>query len=136
MDAIAGRNTGGKITGKILLNGYEASDLVIRRSTGYCEQMDVHAEAATFREALTLSAFLRMDSCVSEANKHESVDECIELLDIANQMIRGSSMEQMKRLTIGVELAAQPSVIFLDEPTKRIGCAVGEVDHDRSSEGG
>lgn len=45
MDAIAGRKTGGKITGKILLNGYEASDLVIRRSTGYCEQMDVHAEA-------------------------------------------------------------------------------------------
>ncbi|KAG3061861.1 hypothetical protein PI125_g24629 [Phytophthora idaei] len=26
-------------------------------------------------------------------------------------------MEQMKRLTIGVELAAQPSVLFLDEPT-------------------
>ncbi|KAG6945138.1 hypothetical protein JG688_00016773 [Phytophthora aleatoria] len=120
MDVIAGRKTGGKITGKILLNGYEASDLAIRRSTGYCEQMDVHSEAATFREALLFSSFLRQDSSASDAKKYASVDECIELLgleDIADQIIRGSSMEQMKRLTIGVELAAQPSVIFLDEPT-------------------
>lgn len=120
MDVIAGRKTGGKITGKILLNGYEASDLAIRRSTGYCEQMDVHSEAATFREALTFSSFLRQDSSVSDVKKYTSVDECIELLGlegVADQIIRGSSMEQMKRLTIGVELAAQPSVIFLDEPT-------------------
>ncbi|GMF30889.1 unnamed protein product [Phytophthora lilii] len=120
MDVIAGRKTGGKITGKILLNGYEANDLAIRRSTGYCEQMDVHSDAATFREALTFSSFLRQDSSVPDGKKYDSVNECIELLgleDIADQIIRGSSMEQMKRLTIGVELAAQPSVIFLDEPT-------------------
>ncbi|EGZ09646.1 pleiotropic drug resistance protein ABC superfamily [Phytophthora sojae] len=120
MDVIAGRKTGGKITGKILLNGYEANDLAIRRCTGYCEQMDVHSEAATIREALTFSSFLRQDASIPDAKKYESVDECIELLgleDIADQIIRGSSVEQMKRLTIGVELAAQPSVIFLDEPT-------------------
>ncbi|OWZ16728.1 ABC transporter [Phytophthora megakarya] len=120
MDVIAGRKTGGKITGKILLNGYEANDLAIRRCTGYCEQMDVHSEAATIREALTFSSFLRQDASVPEQKKYDSVNECIELLgleDIADQIIRGSSVEQMKRLTIGVELAAQPSVIFLDEPT-------------------
>ncbi|GMF24232.1 unnamed protein product [Phytophthora lilii] len=57
---------------------------------------------------------------ISDAKKYDSVNECIELLgleDIADQIIRGSSVEQVKRLTIGVELAAQPSVIFLDEPT-------------------
>eukprot|EP00644_Phytophthora_capsici_P001384 jgi/Phyca11/504944/fgenesh2_kg.PHYCAscaffold_10_\ len=51
---------------------------------------------------------------------YDSVNECLDLLDlhpIADQIIRGSSVEQMKRLTIGVELAAQPSVLFLDEPT-------------------
>ncbi|ETO66547.1 hypothetical protein F444_16343 [Phytophthora nicotianae P1976] len=120
MDVIAARKTGGKITGKILLNGYEASDLAIRRCTGYCEQMDVHSEAATIREALTFSSFLRQDASISDAKKIDSVNECIELLgleDIADQIIRGSSVEQMKRLTIGVELAAQPSVLFLDEPT-------------------
>ncbi|OWZ19440.1 ABC transporter [Phytophthora megakarya] len=120
MDVIAGRKTGGKITGQILLNGHAATDLAIRRSTGYCEQMDIHSEAATIREALTFSAFLRQGADVPDSYKYDSVTECLDLLDlnpIADQIIRGSSVEQMKRLTIGVELAAQPSVLFLDEPT-------------------
>ncbi|GAB9464973.1 Atp-binding protein [Globisporangium polare] len=120
MDVIAGRKTSGKIQGEILLNGYPATDLAIRRSTGYCEQMDIHSEAATIREALTFSAFLRQESSIPASKKYDSVTECLDLLDmhaIADQVIRGSSVEQMKRLTIGVELAAQPSVLFLDEPT-------------------
>jgi ABC-type multidrug transport system ATPase subunit/ABC-type multidrug transport system permease subunit len=120
MDVIAGRKTGGKITGKILFNGYEATDLAIRRCTGYCEQMDIHSDATTIREALMFSAFLRQDSSVPDNKKFDTVDECLDLLgmnDIADQIVRGSSVEQMKRLTIGVELAAQPSVLFLDEPT-------------------
>ncbi|KAJ0398414.1 hypothetical protein P43SY_001721 [Pythium insidiosum] len=120
MDVIAGRKTGGKIRGQILLNGHEATALAIQRATGYCEQMDIHSEASTIREALTFSAFLRQGSDVPDSQKYDSVDECLELLDlhpIADQIIRGSSVEQMKRLTIGVELAAQPSVLFLDEPT-------------------
>eukprot|EP00644_Phytophthora_capsici_P014686 jgi/Phyca11/511179/fgenesh2_kg.PHYCAscaffold_78_\ len=116
MDVIAGRKTGGKITGQILLNGHPATDLVIRRSTGYCEQMDIHSESATIREALTFSAFLRQGADVPDSSKYDSVNECLDLLDlhpIADQIIRGSSVEQMKRLTIGVELAAQPSVFLL-----------------------
>ncbi|OWZ09610.1 hypothetical protein PHMEG_00017659 [Phytophthora megakarya] len=120
MDVIAGRKTDGKITGQILLNGHPATDLSIRRSTGYCEQMDLHSESATIREALVFSAFLRQGADVPDSYKYDSVNECLDLLDlnsIADQIIRGSSVEQMKRLTIGVELAAQPSVLFLDEPT-------------------
>ncbi|KAE8986286.1 hypothetical protein PR002_g22398 [Phytophthora rubi] len=120
MDVIAGRKTGGQIRGDIMLNGYPATDLAIRRAMGYCEQMDIHSDASTFREALTFSAFLRQGADVPDSQKFDSVNECLELLDfhpIADQIIRGSSTEQMKRLTIGVELAAQPSVLFLDEPT-------------------
>ncbi|EGZ25831.1 pleiotropic drug resistance protein ABC superfamily [Phytophthora sojae] len=120
MDVIAGRKTGGKITGKILLNGYEANDLAIRRATGYCEQMDVHSDASTIRESLTFSAFLRQDSSIPDSKKYDTVNECLDLLDmheIADKIVRGCSQEQMKRLTIGVELAAQPSILFLDEPT-------------------
>ncbi|KAE9022836.1 ABC transporter G family member 34 [Phytophthora rubi] len=120
MDVIAGRKTGGTIRGQILLNGHPATDLAIRRSTGYCEQMDIHSESATIREALTFSAFLRQGADVPDSYKYDSVNECLDLLNlhpIADQIIRGSSVEQMKRLTIGVELAAQPSVLFLDEPT-------------------
>ncbi|KAL3664312.1 hypothetical protein V7S43_010637 [Phytophthora oleae] len=120
MDVIAGRKTGGKIRGQILLNGHPATDLAIRRCTGYCEQMDIHSESSTIREALTFSAFLRQGADIPDSCKYEAVSECLDLLDlnpIADQIIRGSSVEQMKRLTIGVELAAQPSVLFLDEPT-------------------
>ncbi|KAG7399681.1 hypothetical protein PHYBOEH_008188 [Phytophthora boehmeriae] len=120
MDVIAGRKNTGTVRGKILLNGHEATNLTIRRCTGYCEQTDIHSQTATFYEALAFSAFLRQDSTVSASAKLDSVNEIINLLDlqdIADQMVRGSSLEQMKRLTIGVELAAQPSVLFLDEPT-------------------
>ncbi|OWZ08177.1 ABC transporter, partial [Phytophthora megakarya] len=71
MDVIAGRKTGGKITGQILLNGYPATDLAIRRSTGYCEQMDIHSESATIREALTFSAFLRQGADVPDSYKYD-----------------------------------------------------------------
>ncbi|TMW59106.1 hypothetical protein Poli38472_007251 [Pythium oligandrum] len=133
MDVIAGRKTGGKIRGQILLNGHEASDLAIRRCTGYCEQMDIHSDASTIREALTFSAFLRQASDIPDSEKYDSVDECLELLDlhsIADQIIRGSSVEQMKRLTIGVELAAQPSVLFLDEPTSGLDARSAKVIMD------
>ncbi|TMW65968.1 hypothetical protein Poli38472_003733 [Pythium oligandrum] len=133
MDVIAGRKTEGTISGSILMNGYEATDLVIRRSTGYCEQVDVHLESATFREALTFSAFLRQSSDIPDATKFDSVNECLELLDLtplADRIIRGSTIEQRKRLTIGVELAAQPSVIFLDEPTSGLDARSAKVIMD------
>ncbi|POM81097.1 Pleiotropic drug resistance protein ABC Superfamily [Phytophthora palmivora] len=133
MDVIAHRKTGGTISGQILLNGYEANELAIRRCTGYCEQMDIHSEASTIREALTFSAFLRQDSSVPDSAKYDSVEECLTLLDmhdIADQIIRGSSTEQMKRLTIGVELAAQPSVLFLDEPTSGLDARSAKVIMD------
>lgn len=121
MDVIAGRKRGGQVLqGEILLNGLPATELAIRRVTGYCEQMDIHSDSSTFREALTFSAFLRQDANIPSNQKLDSVNQCLDLLDlnlIADQIVRGSSTEQMKRLTIGVELAAQPSVLFLDEPT-------------------
>ncbi|RHY86960.1 hypothetical protein DYB37_011229 [Aphanomyces astaci] len=130
MDVIAGRKTGGKIVGDILLNGYAASDLAIRRCTGYCEQMDIHCESATFREALTFSAMLRQSSDVPTPVKMAHVEECIRVLElhnVADAIVRGSSVEQMKRLTIGVELAAAPSVLFLDEPTSGLDARSAKI---------
>lgn len=36
--------------------------------------------------------------------------------------ISGLSTEQRKRLTIAVEMVANPSVMFMDEPTSGEGC--------------
>jgi ABC-type multidrug transport system ATPase subunit len=53
------------------------------------------------------------------------VDEVIgivELQPVQNKLVgmpkvSGLSVEQRKRLTIAVELVANPSVVFMDEPT-------------------
>ncbi|OWZ21089.1 ABC transporter [Phytophthora megakarya] len=130
MDVIAHRKPGGSVHGRILLNGHEASDLAMRRCTGYCEQTDIHCEGATFREALTFSAFLRQPADVPNKVKRDTVRECLDLLDlhpIADRIVRGASMEQLKRLTVGVELAAQPSILFLDEPTSGLDAAAAKA---------
>ncbi|KAH7477094.1 ABC transporter G family member 38 [Phytophthora ramorum] len=130
MDVIAHRKPGGSVRGRILLNGHAATDLAMRRCTGYCEQTDVHCEGATFREALTFSAFLRQPAEVPDSVKQDTVQECLDLLDlhpIADRIVRGASMEQLKRLTVGVELAAQPSILFLDEPTSGLDAAAAKA---------
>ncbi|CAK4653604.1 unnamed protein product [Aphanomyces euteiches] len=69
---------------------------------------------------MTFSAILRQPSEVSTETKLAFVEECLNLLELTSlgdTIVRGSSVERMKRLTIGMELAAALSVLFLDEPT-------------------
>ncbi|KAH0137673.1 putative ABC transporter, partial [Aureobasidium melanogenum] len=66
-------------------------------------------------------AILRQDRKVPRAEKIAYVDKVIDLLelnDMQDAIISSLGVEQRKRLTIGVELAAKPSLLlFLDEPT-------------------
>ena len=41
----------------------------------------------------------------------------IDVLQIGETVSGGMTFEQRKRVSIGVELAANPSILFLDEPT-------------------
>ncbi|WWC57723.1 uncharacterized protein I303_100257 [Kwoniella dejecticola CBS 10117] len=123
MDVLAARKTEGEIHGEVLMNG-EALPVSFQRTTGYCEQVDVHLPQATVREALEFSALLRQPRSLSDKEKLEYVDVIIDLLelhDIEDAMIgtpgAGLGVEQRKRLTIGVELVSKPSLLFLDEPT-------------------
>ncbi|RLN98213.1 hypothetical protein BBJ28_00000005 [Nothophytophthora sp. Chile5] len=133
LDVIARRKPHGTIQGEVFLNGYPATDLAMRRAAGYCEEMDVHADTSTFREALTFSSCLRQGGDVSDTKKLEAVNECLQLLglhSIADRVIQGSSKEQLKRLAIGVELAAQSSVLYLDEPTSGLDGQAAEAIMD------
>ena len=124
LDVLAQRKTEGTIHGSIMVDGRELS-ISFQRSAGYCEQLDVHEPLATVREALEFSALLRQPRDTSKEEKLNYVDTIIDLLemrDIENVLIgkvgAGLSVEQRKRLTIGVELVSKPSIlIFLDEPT-------------------
>lgn len=124
MDVLAQRKTEGTIHGSILVDGRDLP-VSFQRSAGYCEQLDVHESYATVREALEFSALLRQPRHVPREEKLKYVDTVIDLLelhDLENALIgrvgAGLSVEQRKRVTIGVELVAKPSIlIFLDEPT-------------------
>ena len=124
MDVLAQRKTEGKIQGSILVDG-RPIPVSFQRSAGYCEQLDVHEPYATVREALEFSALLRQNRDTPRDEKLRYVDTVINLLelqDLENSLIgrpgAGLSVEQRKRVTIGVELVAKPSIlIFLDEPT-------------------
>lgn len=82
--------------------------------------MDVHEGTATIREAMRFSAYLRQPFEIPKAEKDAYVEEMIEVLELqslADAMVSSLGVEARKRLTIGVELASKPSLLFLDEPT-------------------
>lgn len=114
----------GVVTGDMLVNG-KPRDESFQRKTGYVQQQDLHVPTSTVREALTFSALLRQPSKYSRQEKIDYVDTVISLLgmeEYADAIIgvpgEGLNVEQRKRLTIGVELAARPQLLlFFDEPT-------------------
>lgn len=124
LDILCSRKTTGTVTGSILADGRSIGDW-FKTGTGYCEQLDIHEPTQTVREALRFSAYLRQPYNVSQEEKDGYVEELILLLemeDFSNALIgttqHGLSIEERKRLSIGVELAAKPEVLlFLDEPT-------------------
>ncbi|KAK5415167.1 ATP-binding cassette transporter snq2 [Exophiala xenobiotica] len=124
LDVLAQRKSVGVVSGDLFVDG-KVPDISFQRGTAYCEQLDVHEPTATVREALRFSAYLRQPPEVPLQEKNAYVEKVIELLeleDIADVVIgspaTGLVVEERKRVTIGVELAAKPEMLlFLDEPT-------------------
>jgi ABC-type multidrug transport system ATPase subunit len=124
LDVLASRKNIGVITGDVLVDG-KPKGTAFQRGTSYAEQLDVHESTQTVREALRFSAYLRQPYEVSKEEKDAYVEEVIALLEmenIADAIIgdpsSGLAVEERKRVTIGVELAAKPELLlFLDEPT-------------------
>jgi ABC-type multidrug transport system permease subunit/ABC-type multidrug transport system ATPase subunit len=124
LDCLADRTSMGVITGEMLVDG-RPRDASFQRKTGYVQQQDLHLQTTTVREALNFSALLRQPAHVPREEKLAYVDEVIKLLEMeeyADAVIgvpgEGLNVEQRKRLTIGVELAAKPPLLlFVDEPT-------------------
>ncbi|KIW92594.1 uncharacterized protein Z519_06441 [Cladophialophora bantiana CBS 173.52] len=124
LDVLASRKNIGVIGGDILVDGQKPG-IGFQRGTSYAEQLDVHESTQTVREALRFSADLRQPYEVPREQKYAYVEEVLCLLELENlaDAIIGSpesglSVEERKRVTIGVELAAKPQLLlFLDEPT-------------------
>ncbi|CAK8543690.1 unnamed protein product [Lathyrus sativus] len=135
MDVLAGRKTGGYISGDIRISGYPKKQETFARISGYCEQNDIHSPHVTVHESLLYSAWLRLSPEINaEARKKfiEEIMELVELKQLRNALVglpgvSGLSTEQRKRLTIAVELVANPSIIFMDEPTSGLDARAAAI---------
>lgn len=114
----------GVISGDILVDG-KLRGSSFQRNTGYVQQQDLHLSTTTVREALVFSALLRQPASTPYEDKIKYTEEVLDLLEmreyadaVVGELGEGLNVEQRKRLTIAVELAAKPEVLlFLDEPT-------------------
>jgi ABC-type lipoprotein export system ATPase subunit len=130
LNAVAGEAAGGHLSGSIQLNGGSVDSDTMRRVSAFVFQDDVVLSTMTVREAITMSAKLRLPRQMPLEEKLERVEQVIEILhlDRCKDTIIGNAGQhggvsggERKRCSIAMELITNPSVIFLDEPTS--GCA-------------
>ncbi|KAI0460601.1 hypothetical protein F5B21DRAFT_498539 [Xylaria acuta] len=108
-------------TGTTTFNGSGSVDSVRH---AYVMQQDILLPTLTVRETLRYAADLRLPRPTTGSQRAHVVEEVIlelGLKDCADTRIgsqhRGCSGGEKRRTSIGVQLLANPSVLFLDEPT-------------------
>lgn len=105
-----------RLVGKYYIGGHTAEYSRLR--IAFVQQEDLFYSQLTVRETLRMSAKLRGqdESCVEEIIKTLGLVNCANTI-VGDSKTRGISGGEKKRLSIGVELLGNPSIIFLDEPT-------------------
>ncbi|MCJ1307995.1 hypothetical protein MMC25_001645 [Agyrium rufum] len=111
--------------GTVLVNGNPRPLSDFKKVIGYVPQDDVVLPELTVEENLLYSARVRLPTTWKSAEIHEHVDKviaCLDLSDVRNSIVGDSinpviSGGQRKRVSIGLELAAAPLALVLDELT-------------------
>lgn len=128
LNLLAGRITtskGARASGEVLVNGQERDYNSFKRLAAYVLQDDDMFAELTVEEQLTYAALLRLPPSMPRDKKMRRVQRVIQELGLSkarntmvgNQLMRGISGGERKRLNIGTELVTDPSLLFLDEPT-------------------
>src|SRR6266699_2102291 len=107
--------------GTVLYNGQDYYRHLAAFSTqiGYVPQDDIVHRRLTVANALYYTARMRLPHDFTHAQIKQRVDEVLEDVDLKHrrrQMVRKLSGGERKRVSIALELLANPSVFFLDEP--------------------
>ena len=113
----------------MLINGEERELNSISNLVGFVPQDDVMHRELTVRETLKYYARLRNRKTALRPWGHREIErrvqDVIEVLGIGHivdspigdEAKRGISGGQRKRVNVGMEMVADPSLLFLDEPT-------------------
>jgi ABC-type multidrug transport system ATPase subunit len=125
LDLLAGRIASKSYSGAITLNGKAYPPGQYRRLSTYVMQDDALYPLLTVRETFRYAARLRVGDHKGKAYLEELVTETIELLGldkcadtiIGDDLHRGVSGGEKRRVTIGCEIISSPAIIYLDEPT-------------------
>ncbi|KAG0034358.1 hypothetical protein BGZ82_005777, partial [Podila clonocystis] len=120
-----------KTDGSIKVNGKEQTLSLWKKLIGFVPQEDVMLSDLSVREILMHSARMRQPVHMSHNEKRLKVLEVIQFLGLGHIMdnpigdveTRGISGGERKRVNIGMELVASPSILFLDEPTSGLDSA-------------
>jgi ABC-type multidrug transport system ATPase subunit len=129
LNTIARRVTSSKleVTGQIVYSGVSA----------YVMQQDILLAELTVRETLTYAANLRLPHVTNSPERKAIVESVIlelGLKDCANTRIgssihKGCSGGEKRRVSIGVQMLANPSVLFCDEPTTGLRQSPPRLNH-------
>ncbi len=120
MDAINGRRPA--TTGQVLVNGedFYQSYRYYRRAIGYVPQQDIVHATLTVEQAFRFTARLRLPPDTSDTEQSRILDEVIARMGLTERrhtLISHLSGGQLKRVSLGAELIADPGLLFLDEAT-------------------
>ena len=125
IEILSGQSKTGTVTGNLFLNGNPSDINIMKKISGFVFQDDIILKTMTVKEALYMSALLRLPETISNEEKENKVNEMISLLHLENckdtivgdSLSKGISGGERKRLSVGMEMITNPSIIFLDEPT-------------------
>jgi ABC-type multidrug transport system ATPase subunit/pSer/pThr/pTyr-binding forkhead associated (FHA) protein len=120
MDALNGLRPAQE--GKVLYNGQDYYHNIAAFSTqlGYVPQDDIVHRDLTVERALYYAAKLRLPGDFTNEQIEQRIKEVLEDVEMTSRrklLVRKLSGGQRKRVSIALELLANPSVFFLDEPT-------------------
>ncbi|MCO5571123.1 hypothetical protein L7F22_024855 [Adiantum nelumboides] len=126
LNCLAGRKVQSeRIGGQILVNSFPKVQKNFRHVLGYVDKIDAYTPYLTVRETVAYSAALRLGKSFSKLKQDYFVDEVLELTELRHlqdtlvvSLTNDVTFDQEKRLAIATELVANPSVLFLDNPTK------------------
>lgn len=105
--------------GTVFLNGEDLRKNfnIYRNQIGYVPQTDIVHKDLTVEEVLRYAAKLRLPPDININEIIEKTLTQIEMIDHRHKLVKQLSGGQLKRVSIGVELLADPKLFFLDEPT-------------------